>query len=155
MTLIREQYSPKTSLRHISQTKPVWKKSSPFSSSSSSSSLWQLGPACAPKPGWSDWPHTHRSAAKGMLSVCLSFGQWVSCSPPHLQPVQEGEKDDSMTSWTLTGPLHTPLYCAQPESGGAWGQQDELGCKSYQWNLQVGKFRALQHLGPMTLKSVA
>lgn len=58
----------------------------------------------------------------------------------------------ALTTGTLTGPLH---YCSQPESGGAWGQQDQLGCISYRWSLRLGKFRDLQHLGPMTLKSAA
>lgn len=66
---------------------------SPSSSFSSSSSLWPLGLACAPKPGWSGWPHTHRSAAEGKLIACLSFDQLVFDSLLHLQPVRKEECD--------------------------------------------------------------
>lgn len=44
-----------------------------------------------------------------MLGVCLSFGQWVSCTPLRLQPVQEGDKDESMMHEHSQVTSHSPL----------------------------------------------
>lgn len=104
---------------------------SPSSFSSSSSSLWLLGPACAPKPGWSDWPHTHQSAVKGKLNAYLSFDQSVSYSPLHLQPVKEGREWWEHNPCLSTGPFYAPLSPDNLNIGGKWNKQNKPGCRSH------------------------